>query len=130
MLEIVESITKGEASCGDLELLEELAYAVKDASMCALGQTSANPALSTLRYFRDEYLAHIEEKRCPAAVCRALIEFSINEDVCTGCGLCRKECPAQAIEGERLEPHRISSDRCMKCGVCMETCKFGAITKS
>ncbi|HHY37592.1 MAG TPA: NADH-quinone oxidoreductase subunit NuoF [Clostridia bacterium] len=130
MLEIVEGIAAGEGSPEDLDLLEELACAVKDASMCGLGQTSANPVLSTLRYFRDEYLAHVELKKCPAAVCRALIRFQIDENLCTGCGICRKECPAEAIEGERRKPHTIDPNRCMKCGVCMEVCKFGAITKS
>ena len=130
MLEVIERISSGQGSASDLDLLEELALVVKDTSMCGLGQTSANPVLSTLRYFRSEYLAHVEEGRCPAAVCKALIRYSIDEASCTGCGVCRRECPEKAIEGEKGKVHVINQELCAKCGVCAEMCKFGAIAKA
>jgi len=100
---------------------------VKDASLCGLGQTAPNPVLSTLRYFRDEYVAHIEDKKCPAGVCRALIEYTILEDACTGCGLCRRKCPQEAISGEKKKLHVIDQEKCIKCGVCFDVCKFDAV---
>ena len=105
--EILERICNGQGKEEDLALLEEISYAVKDASMCGLGQTLPNPVLTTLRYFKDEYEAHIREKRCPAKVCKALITFDINEEKCTGCTLCAKNCPVEAISGVRKEPHKI-----------------------
>ncbi len=127
LYEILERICNGNGREQDLNLLEEISCAVKDASMCGLGQTLPNPVLTTLRYFKDEYQAHIKEKRCPAKVCKALITFSINEEKCTGCTLCAKNCPANAISGVKKEPHKIDQDKCVKCGVCRDVCKFEAV---
>ena len=129
MLEITTGITEGNGQIEDINLLEELGTVVKDASMCGLGQTAPNPVLSTLRYFEDEYLAHIREKKCPAGVCRALISYKINEDECTGCGACKKACPEEAISGEKKQAHIINQKKCIKCGLCYESCKFTAIVK-
>ncbi|MDO9535108.1 MAG: NADH-ubiquinone oxidoreductase-F iron-sulfur binding region domain-containing protein [Bacillota bacterium] len=129
MLEMVEDITRGNSSLEQLELLKELAQVVKDSTMCGLGQTSANPVFATLRYFEDEYMAHIIEKRCPAGVCRDLITLSINGELCEGCGACLKKCPGEAIQGEKKESHTIMQDKCTKCGICLETCKFDAVIK-
>jgi NADH:ubiquinone oxidoreductase subunit F (NADH-binding)/(2Fe-2S) ferredoxin/NAD-dependent dihydropyrimidine dehydrogenase PreA subunit len=126
MYEILDDITQGNGTSESLELLEELASVVKDTAMCGLGQTAANPVLSTLRYFRDEYLEHITQMRCPAGVCRALITYSINEK-CKGCQLCLKACPQGAISGEKKEPHVINQSECMKCGACQSVCKLDAI---
>jgi NADH-quinone oxidoreductase subunit F len=127
MLAILTRITEGEGEMADLAQLETLAHVVKDASLCGLGQTAPNPVLSTLRYFRDEYVAHIEDKKCPAGVCRALIEYTILEDACTGCGLCRRKCPQEAISGEKKKPHVIDQEKCIRCGVCFDVCKFDAV---
>ncbi len=127
MYEVVNRIAEGKGREGDLEFLEELARMVKDASMCGLGQTAGNPVLSTLRYFRDEYEAHIRDKKCPAGVCKALITYRIIEDKCTGCMACAKACPQGVISGEKKKPHRIDQDGCIKCGICKDTCKFDAI---
>ncbi|MCP2604827.1 NADH-quinone oxidoreductase subunit NuoF [Candidatus Aminicenantes bacterium AH-873-B07] len=127
MWEIVRDISEGKGKEGDIELLEELAEAVKDASMCGLGQTAANPVLSTLRYFRDEYEAHIKEKKCPAGVCKDLIQYFILEDKCTGCLACIKVCPQEAISGELKKLHIIDQNKCIKCGACVEACRFDAI---
>ena len=126
LLGILERICGGEGEEEDLDLLEELSNAIKDASMCGLGQTLPNPVLSTLRYFRDEYEAHIREKRCPAKACKALIRYYIDEEKCRGCGICARNCPEEAISGERRKPHKIDPDKCIKCGVCLEGCRvFG-----
>ena len=130
MLEILTNICDGKGKEGDVELLEELAIMVKEASMCALGQTAGNPVLSTIRYFRDEYDAHIRERRCPAGFCKALITYSILEDKCVGCGACARACPVDAISGEKKQVHKIDADKCIKCGACAEVCKFDAIDKS
>lgn len=127
MLEILSRITQGQGREGDLELLEELAQGVKAASLCGLGQTAPNPVLTTLRYFRDEYEAHLGG-RCPALSCRRLIRYEIDPDKCTGCMACLKLCPVDAISGARKEPHRIEEARCTKCGSCYEKCPFEAIT--
>jgi len=127
MYQILTDIVEGRGKEGHIELLEELAEAVKAGSLCALGGTAPNPVLTTIRYFRDEYEAHIREKRCPAGVCRALIRFAIDEQRCTGCGLCLRECPVQAISGEEKRPHRINQDVCIKCGVCKAICPFEAV---
>ena len=128
MLEILERITKGEVEDGDIELLEELAYKVKDGAMCGLGQTAPNPVLTTLKYFRNEYEDHIYNKKCTAKSCKSLISFNINED-CRGCGACAKKCPVGAISGNKKEMHTINQDVCIRCGRCEETCKFDAIVR-
>ena len=127
MYQILTDICAGNGKEGDIELLEELAPAVKDGSLCALGRTAPNPVLTTLRYFKDEYVAHINERRCPAGVCKALIEYSIDPDKCKGCLLCVKNCPQDAISGEEKQPQKIDQDACIKCGVCRDVCKFGAV---
>jgi len=127
MYQILTDICAGNGREGDIELLEELAPAVKDASLCALGRTAPNPVLTTLRYFKDEYEAHINEQRCPAGVCKALIEYSIDPDACKACMLCVKNCPQGAISGEEKQPPNIDQDACIKCGVCRDVCKFGAV---
>ena len=129
MLEILEKITKGQATMADLDKLEELCYHLKENSLCALGQTAPNPIISTLRYFRDEYIAHIVDKKCPAGVCKDLLQYKINADKCKGCTLCARVCPNGAIIGSVKEPHMINPDKCVKCGACMEKCRFGAIYK-
>jgi NADH-quinone oxidoreductase subunit F len=125
--EIVDKITRGEGKEEDLDLLEELAHSVKDASMCGLGQTAANPVLSTLRYFRDEYEAHVKDKTCPAGVCKDLITYSVIPENCTGCMACLKVCPSDAVTGEKKEVHVIDEEKCIKCGACFEACRFDAI---
>ncbi len=127
MLEILERITSGKGREGDIEKLEELAYQIKDNSLCGLGQTAPNPVLTTIRYFRDEYEAHIGHKKCPAKVCRPLLTYTVDEEKCTGCMVCLKNCPAKAITGERKKPHLINQDLCTKCGVCFTKCKFDSI---
>ena len=128
MYEVLDAITQGEGKEGDIELLEELSWIVAEGSLCALGQTAPNPVLSTIRYFRDEYEAHIKEKRCPAGVCKALITYSIDEENCTGCGACKKVCPVEAITGEKKELHTIDPDKCIRCGACIAACNFDAVT--
>ncbi len=129
MLEILEKIAKGQATMEDLDKLEELCYHLQSNSLCALGQTAPNPVLSTLRYFRDEYIAHIVDKKCPAGVCKDLLQYKIDPDKCKGCTLCARTCPADAIIGKVKEVHMINPEKCLKCGACMEKCRFGAIYK-
>ena len=127
MLEILVDICEGRGTREDLDVLEELAYTIKDSALCGLGQTAPNPVLTTLKYFKDEYLAHIEEGTCPAKVCKALIRYRIIPEACTGCGACLKVCPTQAITGERKKVHTIDQEKCIKCGMCYSTCRFDAI---
>ncbi len=127
MLEILERITNGEGREGDIEKLEELAYEIKNNSLCGLGQTAPNPVLTTIKYFRDEYEAHITHKKCPAKVCRPLLTYTVDQEKCTGCMVCLKNCPANAITGERKLPHFINQELCTQCGVCYSKCKFDSI---
>ena len=130
MLEMLERITKGEGKDGDIELLEELCHSIKDGALCGLGQTAPNPVLTTIKYFRNEYEAHINEKKCPAGECSDLIEYKIIEDKCKGCTLCARNCPVDAISGTVKQPHKIDTEKCIKCGKCYSSCKFGAIIKA
>lgn len=129
MLEILTRITEGNGKDGDIELLEELCYGIKDGALCGLGQTAPNPVLTTIKYFRDEYEAHINEKTCPAGECASLIEYSIEADKCKGCTLCARNCPVGAISGEVKSAHIINTEKCIKCGKCIENCRFGAIIR-
>ena len=129
LLEILEKITSGNGTLEDLDKLEELCYYIKANSLCGLGQTAPNPILSTLRYFRDEYIAHVVDKTCPAGVCKKLLNYSIDADKCKGCTACARKCPVGAISGAVKTAHTIDRTKCIKCGACMETCKFGAISK-
>lgn len=127
MLDILTRITEGNGRSGDIELLEELGKNIKETSLCALGKSAPNPALTTIKYFRDEYDAHIKDKKCLAGVCNALISYTIDEVKCTGCGVCKKECPENAISGEKKKLHNIDQKACIKCGICREVCRFGAV---
>lgn len=127
MQEILTRIVKGEGKEGDVELLEELCEGIKDGALCGLGQTAPNPVLTTIRYFRNEYDAHIREKKCPAKECVELLTYSINPEKCIGCTMCARKCPVKAISGEVKKPHVINPDVCIRCGQCLNSCKFGAI---
>ena len=130
MLEMLTRITKGEGKDGDIELLEELCYGIKDGALCGLGQTAPNPVLTTIKYFRNEYEAHINNKKCPAGECTDLVEYSIDADKCRGCTLCARNCPVEAISGTVKEPHIIDTEKCIKCGKCYTSCKFDAVTRA
>lgn len=127
MLEIVTDISEGRGRMDQIPLLEELGETVAATSLCGLGKTAPNPVLSTLKYFRKEYEAHIRAHKCPAGVCRALISYSIDPDKCTGCGACLKACPHGAIRGEKKAPHVIDGTNCQKCGICRSECKFDSV---
>jgi NAD-dependent dihydropyrimidine dehydrogenase PreA subunit len=129
MLEILERITNGEGKIEDLDTLEDLSKEIINNSLCGLGQSAPNPVLSTLKYFRDEYVAHINEKRCPALQCNALIRYEIDAAKCIGCKVCKKVCPTQCIEGELKTLHKIDAEKCIRCGACYPKCKFEAIRK-
>ena len=130
LLEILTKITNGQGTLEDIDRLEELCHYIKENSLCGLGQTAPNPVLSTLRYFRDEYVAHVVDKTCPAGVCKKLVSYKIVEDKCKGCTACARQCPVGAIVGSVKNPHSIDQSKCIKCGACMATCKFGAIVKN
>ena len=129
LLEMLTKITKGEATMEDLDKMEKLCYYVKNNSLCGLGQTAPNPILSTLRYFKDEYIAHIRDKKCPAGVCKDLLSYKIIADKCKGCTKCARNCPVNAITGKVKEAHVIDQSKCIKCGACMSNCNFKAIVK-
>ena len=134
--QLLEKITKGQATMEDLDTIDELANHMKSSSLCALGQSAPNPVLSTLHYFRDEYIAHIEGKCCPAGVCKDLLSYEIEKDKCVGCGMCAKNCPAGAITqtdyvapGKKLAAYEIDKSKCIKCGVCVANCRLKAVVK-
>jgi Pyruvate/2-oxoacid:ferredoxin oxidoreductase delta subunit len=124
---MLNDICKGKAKEGVLELLERTCSTVANCSLCALGGSAPNPVLSTLRYFRDEYEAHVRDKKCPAGLCKELITYYIDPEKCNGCMLCARECPQNAIEGEKKKPHKIDTDLCIKCGICRDVCNRDAV---
>jgi len=127
MLETLDRIIAGDGREGDIELLEELSHYIIDGTLCALGGTAPNPVLTTIKYFREEYEAHVNEKRCPAGKCKALITYYIDAEACTGCMLCAKKCPTSCISGEKKQPHVIDVGNCIKCDTCRQVCKFDAV---
>jgi NADH-quinone oxidoreductase subunit F len=127
MLEILTRITEGEGKEGDIEKLEELSYQIKESSLCGLGQTAPNPVLTTIKYFRNEYEAHIRDKKCPAKNCTKLLTYEVIAENCTGCTICAVNCPTNAIDGSKKTVHFIRQDACIKCGVCLTKCNFEAI---
>lgn len=129
LYELLEKVTSGNGTLEDIDAIENLCYYIKENSLCGLGQTAPNPVLSTLKYFRDEYVAHVVDKKCPAGVCKDLLSYSIEADKCKGCTACARKCPVSAISGTVREPHTIDVTKCIKCGACVETCKFNAIVK-
>jgi ferredoxin len=127
MREFLDLFSQGQGTEKDLEDLHSLAEAIQDGSLCALGSSAPNPVLTTIRYFRDEYIAHIKDQRCPAGVCKALITYAIDGEKCTGCMACARNCPQTCIAGEKKKPHVIDASHCIRCGVCLESCKFDAV---
>jgi NADH-quinone oxidoreductase subunit F len=124
---VLEDITQGQGKEEDIEFIEDLAWTISNGSLCQLGATAANPVLTTLKYFRGEYEAHIRDKRCPAGVCKALITYWIDAKKCTGCGVCFKQCPENAITGKLKKAHKIDESKCIKCGICRDVCRFDAV---
>ncbi|MBQ9535751.1 MAG: 4Fe-4S binding protein, partial [Clostridia bacterium] len=129
LLEMLDKITQGNGTLETIDEMEQLCYEIKDSALCALGQTAPNPVLSTLKFFRDEYVAHVVDKKCPAGVCKKLLRYEILPDKCKGCTACARKCPVGAISGTVKEAHVIDVEKCIKCGACMEACKFGAVIK-
>ena len=129
MLEILDRLTMGEGKEGDIELLLELGEKIRNSSLCGLGQTAPNPVLTTIKYFREEYEAHIRDKKCPAHSCVALLTYSILPDKCTGCTLCARKCPVEAITGKVKQIHVLDQSKCIRCGLCYDACKFDAVEK-
>ena len=129
LLEMLEKITSGQGTLETIAEMEELCHYIQKNSLCALGQTAPNPVLSTLKFFRDEYIAHVVDKRCPAGVCKDLLSFVIDPEKCKGCTACARKCPVGCISGAVKQPHEIDQTKCIKCGTCVDTCKFGAISK-
>lgn len=127
MREILDNFSEGKGSEKDIEDLLSLSKAIQDSALCALGSSAPNPVLTTLKYFKDEYLAHVTRQKCPAGVCKNLITYSIDPELCTGCTSCAKQCPVGCIEGEKKKPHAIDTGLCIRCGICMDTCKFNAV---
>ena len=127
--QILEKITSGKGELEDIERLKKIAFTMKTSSLCGLGQTAPNPVLTTLKYFGDEYLAHINEKRCPALVCPQLVRFTVDAEKCTGCTICERVCPTGAISGGLKNPHNIDAEKCISCGACYQNCRFGAISR-
>jgi NADH:ubiquinone oxidoreductase subunit F (NADH-binding) len=127
LLNLLDKVVAGKAGPGDLDKIREVAVAMQKAALCGLGQTAPNPVLSTMKYFAAEYAAHIEQQRCPAGKCKALVTYGIDEAKCIGCTLCARKCPVNTIAGERQKPHRIIQENCIKCGECLKACKFGAV---
>ena len=130
LLNTLEKIAEGKGSARDLEKIQEVGTAMQKAALCGLGQTAPNPVLSTMKYFADEYAAHIDEKRCPAGKCKKLVTFRIDPAKCIGCTLCARRCPVNTIKGERQKPHEIIQENCIKCGECLKACKFGAVSRN
>jgi ferredoxin len=129
LYETLTRITEGKGTMADLDNLKELGEIIKDTALCGLGQTSPNPVLSTMKYFWDEYVAHVQEKKCPAGVCTALLSYYVLPDKCIGCTACKRVCPVACISGEVKKVHEIDQSRCIKCGACQQACRFGAIVK-
>ena len=127
MLEILEKITSGKGELEDLDKLETLAESIKTSALCGLGQTAPNPVLSTMKYFRDEYVAHVVDKKCPAGVCKSMVRYQIDPDTCKKCGICAKNCPVGCITGDKNTPYVIDQEKCVKCGMCMEKCPFKSV---
>ena len=130
MLDILTRITEGKGTMEDLDELEELAHTIKRASLCGLGQSAPNPVLSTMKYFRDEYVAHVRDKKCPAGICISMLRYVVDDEICKRCGICAKNCPVGAISGSKDAPYSIDQDKCIKCGVCMAKCPFKSIMKN